>query len=822
MSGEEPGYGSEAVDYWQAGFRGILPLPYGKKFPPPKGWTGYDAPWPSFPDIQTWVEEQPNGNLGLRLPNTVVGIDVDGYAGKRGGETLAHAELLWGKLPDTVRSTSRIDGVSGIRLFRVSAGTELETVVAFPDKGLAGIEVCQFFHRYVVAWPSFHEGTQRRYRWIDTHGNVSSDIPRPSELPELPAEWIEGLRRKSAGSATVSVDAAKNLAALPGGIMTPNVASELARAQLALTSGAGSRHDVTLAAVGALFRLAERGGETGIREALDKLAQAFITSVTKDGSRSQEEALLEWDRMVRGQRIHDLIASTPSVPTLDQLLGKKPPVQNTSEKETPRSQPFDPPEGIYSAKKSDSWQVSINDYRTDPFDAALMGVPYVSAGELEVEVQPSGQLDEFDAMLMLTDGPVLEFHIGDRIGPEDFVDPANPPGSWQYVGDDFDALLMGDHETAPEEGTTQSRTSWGLVDMAAILAGDLRPEEPSVLHRADGKPVFYRGRVNAVVGPPEAGKSWLTFMACAEEMQAGSNILILDFEDTPENVAMRCLAIKLSGRGTTKQMLIKHLGYISPDTMMGEAERDEFFGDLDRLNPTVIVVDGVNAAMTLLGLELEKNKDCTQFFQLILKPLALTGAAVITVDHVTKSREARGNYAIGAQAKRAMTDGAMLGVEAVEQFGRGRLGKLDVSVLKDKPGGVRAIAEKRGDKGIDYLGSIIVDARNEGSVDMRFVFEEERRSDSGMSPAEEKLSFMMIKVSNFLQRHDPKQQGMTGKEIRAITDSRKWNDVYAALYELTARRNVELISGEHGGPNGLYKLVHPYAGQETEADRWAA
>jgi hypothetical protein len=495
------------------------------------------------------------------------------------------------------------------------------------------------------------------------------------------------------------------------------------------------------------------------------------------------------------------------VPTLDQLLGKKT-TEFTAQKENPWSQPYDPPEGIYSAKNPDltvaqptilhDVSVSINDYRTDAFDAALMGVPYVAPGQLEVEVQPSGnygQLDAFDAALMgepLDDFDSTLMHIGHAIAHSD-----------------FDALL------ADEEGTTRSRTSWGLVDMAAILAGDLKPEEPTVLHRADGKAVFYRGRVNAVVGPPEAGKSWLTFMACSEEMQHDNSILILDFEDTPENVALRCLAIRLSGQGTTKQMLIDHLGYIAPDTMMGEAERDEFFADLDRLNPTVIVVDGVNAAMTLLGLELEKNRDCTQFFQLILKPLALTGAAVITVDHVTKSRESRGNYAIGAQAKRAMTDGAMLGVEAVEQFGRGRLGKLEVSVLKDKPGGVRAIAEKRGDKGIDYLGSVIVDARNEGVVDMRFVFEENKPDEpETMTKGEKDLVVKMIEVSNKMQQYDPDGKGLTINSIVDVSRGRRV-DVIAAIDTLVRTHHLEVTSGARGSK--IHRLVRPYLGPELDA-----
>src|SRR4051794_34890295 len=54
-----------------------LPLPPRRKYPPPDGWTGYDAPYPSSADVQTWVEDRGHWNIGLRLPDTLLGLDVD-------------------------------------------------------------------------------------------------------------------------------------------------------------------------------------------------------------------------------------------------------------------------------------------------------------------------------------------------------------------------------------------------------------------------------------------------------------------------------------------------------------------------------------------------------------------------------------------------------------------------------------------------------------------------------------------------------------------------------------------------------------------------
>lgn len=68
------GYGSAAPQYWDdLGWRAPLPLPRGAKKSPPPGRTGYSGETPSYPDIITWGEDFPTGNLALRMPETVIG-----------------------------------------------------------------------------------------------------------------------------------------------------------------------------------------------------------------------------------------------------------------------------------------------------------------------------------------------------------------------------------------------------------------------------------------------------------------------------------------------------------------------------------------------------------------------------------------------------------------------------------------------------------------------------------------------------------------------------------------------------------------------------
>ncbi len=146
----------------------------------------------------------------MRLPATVVGIDVDAYDNRAGAATFAAAETAWGVLPPTVRTTSRADGVSGIRLYKVPAGVQFVENL----DGLHGLNVdmIQHNHRYAMAPGSTHPNGGV-YRLLDHEGHVLplDALPRPKELPELPAAWVVGLTARSKAEPTESPFAPRGL-----------------------------------------------------------------------------------------------------------------------------------------------------------------------------------------------------------------------------------------------------------------------------------------------------------------------------------------------------------------------------------------------------------------------------------------------------------------------------------------------------------------------------------------------------------------------------------------------------------------------------------
>lgn len=285
-----------AVDlYLEAGWRCVLPLPARDKFPPPTGFTGRDGGVPSIGQHQAWKRSHAAGNVGLRLDDGVIGVDVDHYEDKTGGDSLRALEQAWGTLPPTWVSSAR-PAPSGIRFYRAPAGLELH------DKPGPSIEILQRHHRYAVVWPSTNpKAADALYRWITPDGDISDRPPRPDELPVLPVGWIEGLTQPRGPARTTTVNGHDR------GERTAAVERALAKS---LAEFYGGRHDAAMTGVMALGRLAERE-HPGAEEALDDLRQAFL-GATGD-SRTKDQAEAEWQRMVTGaqDKIGQAPATTP-------------------------------------------------------------------------------------------------------------------------------------------------------------------------------------------------------------------------------------------------------------------------------------------------------------------------------------------------------------------------------------------------------------------------------------------------------------------------------------------------------------------------------
>ena len=194
--------------------------------------------------------------------------------------------------------------------------------------------------------------------------------------------------------------------------------------------------------------------------------------------------------------------------------------------------------------------------------------------------------------------------------------------------------------------------AWAPVDLAALLAAGVQPLRPTLLARDDGLCLLYPGRTHSVSGESGSGKSWLAQWVTATTLQAGAYALYLDYESSGSSVVARLLAL-----GCTADD-VGRLVYVNPDAPPAGPEFEALLGRRYAL----AVVDGVTEALALSGLAgdnlTNSNDAVTKWHSLLPKRIAeSTGAAVVQVDHVTKSKDNRGAYAIGGQAKRASITG---------------------------------------------------------------------------------------------------------------------------------------------------------------------
>lgn len=191
-------YATGAPVYLAAGWSPI-PIGVGRRNQPPSGVTGAKGRAVEPADVAAWMTGRGGDNLGIRLPQNVVGIDVDCHDGKLGGEQILVLEAAYGPLPSTWHSTSRTDG-SKIMFYRCPPHIAITLKDLAPD-----IELIRHWYRYAAVWPSVNEKSQAVYRWFRPDGAVVAEgiVPTREQLMPLPPSWhqVKPLQLSGTGEA---------------------------------------------------------------------------------------------------------------------------------------------------------------------------------------------------------------------------------------------------------------------------------------------------------------------------------------------------------------------------------------------------------------------------------------------------------------------------------------------------------------------------------------------------------------------------------------------------------------------------------------------
>lgn len=245
--------------------------------------------------------------------------------------------------------------------------------------------------------------------------------------------------------------------------------------------------------------------------------------------------------------------------------------------------------------------------------------------------------------------------------------------------------------------------SWERIDLTDIVRGKAKPVVPVRWRRDDGLHLLYPGLTHSIHGESESGKSLLMQAEAVATINSGGRVLFLDYESDQFSVVGR-----LREMGADDEAILDLFDY----------RRHE---DRPDANPTawdeilagdyaLIIIDGVTASLGTFDLSGMSNDDVNAWTRALPRKLAeASGAPLVMVDHVTKSDDGRGRWAIGAQAKMADITGAAYTVEVIDQPRRGHKGKLRVRVGKDRPGYVRPRCAAKGREHMQVVGEVVVD-----------------------------------------------------------------------------------------------------------------
>lgn len=343
-------------------------------------------------------------------------------------------------------------------------------------------------------------------------------------------------------------------------------------------------------------------------------------------------------------------------------------------------------------------------------------------------------------------------------------------------------------DTVAASNGSRAYSTLEIADVGALLDSDLEPEEPDFLTRADGRALLYAGKMHVFQGEPSSGKTWLALLAALEVLTMGGAVGYLDYEDTAKGVLGRLLAL-----GAEPAVVRDRFAYFQPAGGFGPTERIELERILDRLNPDLVVIDGVAEALARDGLQEDRASEVVGWIEKLPRWLARTGAAVVMLDHVVKDREAQGRWARGSSAKLAAVDGATYQVKVVSPFSRHRDGKMKLIVAKDRPGGVGAIG--------DVAAVAHIEPKADGA---RVLIRLERDTGEIASSDTWKPTVLMARVSAELEASSVP---LTVAALKALVHSDKPKLVSEAISRLVVEGYV---TEKRSGRSTVLRSVKPY------------
>lgn len=236
----------------------------------------------------------------------------------------------------------------------------------------------------------------------------------------------------------------------------------------------------------------------------------------------------------------------------------------------------------------------------------------------------------------------------------------------------YSCRLCRDEDQLTEDDQSQLFVNWltpqELVDgrwfpHSNPLDEDHPSAELAFRRDVEGAPLLYRGAVHFVYGKPGTFKSWFAISTFLD-----GDVRLWDFEN-----GMSPTRSRLEALGVTRD---KTGGYTSPQS---ETEVLSRVKEYIHTKPDIVCIDGFSGLSGIMNVNPDSNTDVLRVYTQVLYPLKQAGITVVVLDHLPKDG-ASDDYPIGAQAKKAQSDVALLFKNAKQD------GQVDIYVSKDRHG----------------------------------------------------------------------------------------------------------------------------------------
>lgn len=304
------------------------------------------------------------------------------------------------------------------------------------------------------------------------------------------------------------------------------------------------------------------------------------------------------------------------------------------------------------------------------------------------------------------------------------------------------------------------------ADVGALLDhGEVKPPAPTVGLRDDGIGLFYRGQLNLIFGNPESGKTLTAQCALVDELSRGNSGLIIDLDHNGAAATVHRLVAM--GADDTVLRDLDRFRYAAPEDAQ---EILALVADAAVWRPSVVIVDSIGELLPLFAASSNSPDDFTRVHTATLKPLAASGAAVIGIDHLAKNTDSAAYGSTGTAAKKRAIGGTSLRCAIIEPFIVGQGGKAQLTVNKDRHGGLRAAcpAEDR-----EPLAAVFILTGNGGDVSWRFA-----PPKAGQHPADTEVPEGDVRALTELQPPPTSQRDVKERlgwgSTRALNALRAW------------------------------------------------